>query len=222
MRRLASLPISEVASCVAGAEYDEPRSNGHPPCGTQPCAASPPDRVPIIGPRCQTGEVLRSARLPAPIVIRAPCAICSRFIEADAALLGSPCKHIQCDESWSFYYAKQRNVPTEHQGEFGYGDAWTWTGLCAETKLVPSWLVDERTALNAELFMRDLASRLSHCVSAHHRRLTALSECRRGCACRRRATQLADSVASGHGPGDADLIRPGASHESICVTLLGG
>jgi hypothetical protein len=60
----------------------------------------------------------------------------------DAALVGLPCKHIQCDESWSFCHAKQRNVPTEHQGEFGYGDAWTWTGLCAETKLVPSWLVD--------------------------------------------------------------------------------
>jgi hypothetical protein len=55
-------------------------------------------------------------------------------------------------------------VPDEHRGEFGYGDVWTWTALCADTKLVPSWLVGERTAEDAEVFMRDVASRLSHRV----------------------------------------------------------
>jgi hypothetical protein len=55
-------------------------------------------------------------------------------------------------------------VPDEHRGEFGYGDVWTWTALCADTKLVPSWLVGERTAKDAEVFMRDVASRLSHRV----------------------------------------------------------
>src|SRR5260370_23558195 len=38
-----------------------------------------------------------------------------------------PCKHVQCDEIWSFCYAKQKNVPTDKQGQFGYGDVWTWT-----------------------------------------------------------------------------------------------
>jgi hypothetical protein len=37
---------------------------------------------------------------------------------------------------------------------------WTWTAICSDTKLVPSWLVGERTAFDAEVFMRDLASRL--------------------------------------------------------------
>ena len=41
---------------------------------------------------------------------------------------------------------------------------WTWTALCHDTKLVPSWLVGERTADDAEVFMRDLASRLHHRV----------------------------------------------------------
>jgi IS1 family transposase len=41
---------------------------------------------------------------------------------------------------------------------------WTWTALCADTKLVPSWLVGERTADDAEVFMRDLASRLANRV----------------------------------------------------------
>lgn len=68
------------------------------------------------------------------------------------------------DEIWSFCYAKQCNVPDEHRGEFGYGDVWTWTALCADSKIVPSWLVGERTALDAEVFMRDLASRLSNRV----------------------------------------------------------
>jgi hypothetical protein len=50
--------------------------------------------------------------------------------------------------------------PHEHRGEYGYGDVWTWTAICSDTKLVPSWLVGERTAFDAEVFMRDLASRL--------------------------------------------------------------
>ena len=82
----------------------------------------------------------------------------------DAVLVDLPCRHIQCDEIWSFCYAKEKNVPEEHQGRFGYGDVWTWTALCAETKLVPTWLVGERTAFDAEVFMRDLASRLTNRV----------------------------------------------------------
>lgn len=81
-----------------------------------------------------------------------------------AALFDLPCKNIQCDEIWSFCYAKQKNVPDEHRGEYGYGDVWTWTALCADTKLVPSWLVGERTAEDAEVFIRDLASRLANRV----------------------------------------------------------
>jgi hypothetical protein len=57
MRRFASLPISPVASCVAGAEYDVPRSKGHRPPGTQPCAASAPDSVAVTAPQSQAGEV---------------------------------------------------------------------------------------------------------------------------------------------------------------------
>ncbi len=82
----------------------------------------------------------------------------------DKALRGLPCKRIQCDEIWSFCYSKQKNVPEEHQGEFGYGDVWTWTAICADTKLVPSWMVGDRGADTASLFMEDLASRLANRV----------------------------------------------------------
>src|SRR6266852_9078701 len=50
------------------------------------------------------------------------------------------CKRIQCDEIWSFCYSKDKNVPERLRGKFGYGDVWTWTALCADTKLVPCWL----------------------------------------------------------------------------------
>ncbi len=75
-----------------------------------------------------------------------------------------PCKHVQCDEIWSFCYAKQKNVPEDKQGRLGYGDVWTWTALDADTKLVPSWLVGLRSAPYGYAFMNDLKSRLANRV----------------------------------------------------------
>lgn len=71
-----------------------------------------------------------------------------------------PSKRIQCDEIWSFCYAKQKNVPLEKKGEFGYGDVWTWTAICADSKFAVSWLVGKRDSEWALAFMDDLASRL--------------------------------------------------------------
>jgi len=82
----------------------------------------------------------------------------------DKALRNLPCKRLQADEIWSFVYAKQKNVPQEMRGQFGYGDVWTWTALCADTKLVPSWYVGTRDADAAYRFMSDLASRLANRV----------------------------------------------------------
>ncbi|MGN6556846.1 MAG: IS1 family transposase, partial [Solirubrobacterales bacterium] len=78
----------------------------------------------------------------------------------DGVLQDLPCKVLEADEIWSFCYAKQKNVPEQFKGTPGYGDVWTFTALCADTKLVPSWLVGERTADDAEVFLTDLASRL--------------------------------------------------------------
>ena len=75
-----------------------------------------------------------------------------------------PCKHVQCDEIWSFCYAKDKNVPKELRGKFGFGDVWTWVAIDAETKLVPCWRVGGRNAWHAQHFMYDLASRLANRV----------------------------------------------------------
>lgn len=80
----------------------------------------------------------------------------------DRALRGLKCKRIQCDECWSFCYAKEKNVPTEKKGQFGYGDIWTWVAIDADTKLVPSFMIGNRDLKTARIFIDDLKSRLAN------------------------------------------------------------
>ncbi len=82
----------------------------------------------------------------------------------DQTLHNLSCKRIQCDEIWSFCYAKEKNVPADKRGQFGYGDVWTWTALCADTKLVVSWALGTRGPETAFEFMHDLAGRLANRV----------------------------------------------------------
>jgi IS1 family transposase len=85
-------------------------------------------------------------------------AACAEY--QDKALRDLPCKRVQCDELWSFCYAKEKNVPEGMKGTFGYGDVWLWVAMCADTKLVPCWHVGRRDAEAAKEFMADLADRL--------------------------------------------------------------
>jgi IS1 family transposase len=78
-------------------------------------------------------------------------------------LVQLPCKTLQCDEIWSFVGAKERNVPVAERGN-GRGDAWTWTAICSDTKLIPCWHIGRRDADAAATFMEDLASRLANRV----------------------------------------------------------
>ena len=55
----------------------------------------------------------------------------------DGALVNLSTRRIECDEIWSFCHSKQKNVSPEHEGQFGYGDVWTWTAIDADSKLVP-------------------------------------------------------------------------------------
>ena len=87
---------------------------------------------------------------------------CARF--HDETVRNVKAKRVQCDEIWSFVYAKAKNVPTDKQVEFGVGDVWTWTGLDVDSKLIVSWLVGTRDAGAAYAFMTDVASRLRNRV----------------------------------------------------------
>lgn len=87
---------------------------------------------------------------------------CAKY--QDEAFRNLKCKRIQCDEIWTFVYAKQKNVPEAMQGEFGVGDVYTWVAIDADTKLVPCWHLGRRDAKAAEIFINDLASRLANRV----------------------------------------------------------
>src|SRR5215831_2328356 len=58
---------------------------------------------------------------------------------------GLTSQRIQCDEIWSFCYAKQKNLPKGKYGVFGYGDIWTRTAIDADTKLIVHYMVGDRT-----------------------------------------------------------------------------
>jgi IS1 family transposase len=88
--------------------------------------------------------------------------VCAEY--QDKTLRNLICKRVQCDEIWSYCYAKQKNVPEDKKGQFGYGDVWTWTALDPDSKLVISWLVGLRDADHAKVFMNDLKDRLSNKV----------------------------------------------------------
>ncbi len=81
--------------------------------------------------------------------------VCSDY--QDKHLRNFECNKIQCDEIWSFCGMKEKNVPEEKKGQLGYGDVYTWTAICADSKFVPSWYVGKRDLECAEIFIDDLA-----------------------------------------------------------------
>jgi IS1 family transposase len=87
---------------------------------------------------------------------------CLKF--QDRMLRNLKCQRVQCDEIWNFCYAKDKNLPAEMRGMPGVGSMWTWTAICADSKLMISWQLGARDAANAHAFMSDVASRLSNRV----------------------------------------------------------
>ena len=82
----------------------------------------------------------------------------------DELVQGVTACRVQCDEVWSFTYAKQKNVATAKAAPQVAGDTWTWTALDADSKLIVSSMVGGRDAEYANAFMDDVASRLANRV----------------------------------------------------------
>lgn len=80
----------------------------------------------------------------------------------DFRVFDIPAKRIECDEIWSFVYAKKKNVEPNHPEMAG--DVWTWIAIDPETKLIISWYVGLRDGESATEFMKDVKSRLKHRV----------------------------------------------------------
>src|SRR5262249_1721083 len=74
-------------------------------------------------------------------------------------------KRVQCDEIWSFCYAKKKTVQKDQtilQRNSDAGDVWTWTAIDADTKLLISYLVGARDSQSAYTVLSDLKARVSH------------------------------------------------------------
>jgi IS1 family transposase len=98
----------------------------------------------------------------------------------DERVRGVTAKRVQCDEIWSFSYAKNKNVKFAKNAPEGAGDVWTWTAIDADSKLIVSWHVGDRSAHTGISFMGDLRARLANRVQlttdGHKAYLTAVKE----------------------------------------------
>ncbi len=88
--------------------------------------------------------------------------VCAEYHDENVRNVKS--ERIQCDEIWSFTYAKQKNLKTAKSPPEGAGDTWTWTAIDADSKLIVSYLVGSRDAEYANAFMQDVAERLANKV----------------------------------------------------------
>jgi len=87
---------------------------------------------------------------------------CADFM--DKTMRNLPCRILQVDEVWSFTHCKQANIPKHLKGAKDLGDTWTWIALDSKSKLVPTFHVGKRDAVDAYLFISDLAGRLANRV----------------------------------------------------------
>jgi IS1 family transposase len=88
--------------------------------------------------------------------------VCAEY--QDKTLRNLKCKRIQCDEIWSFVYAKAKNADPDMKAAGQAGDVWTWTAIDADTKLIASWMIGDRSGETARIFVADLAQRLMNRV----------------------------------------------------------
>jgi IS1 family transposase len=98
----------------------------------------------------------------------------------DRVLRNLPTHRVQVDEIWNFVYAKNDNVKEAKAAPADAGDVWTWTAIDADTKLLVSWLVADRSSNSACIFMDDLKERLANRVQltsdGHRAYLVAVDE----------------------------------------------
>jgi len=128
----------------------------------------PAKRVQILAMLCE-GSSMRSISRVVDVSINTVTKLLADAGEAcaayhDQAVRGVKAKRVQCDEIWSFCYAKQRNVVDAKKAPDEAGDLWTWTALDADSKLILSYLIGGRDAGYAHAFMEDVKDRLANRV----------------------------------------------------------
>jgi IS1 family transposase len=122
-------------------------------------------RVQILSMVCE-GSSMRSISRVCDVSINT---VSKLLIDAGEACLALHDEHIrsvksariQCDEIWSFCYAKAKNVAEAKAAPDGAGDVWTWTAIDADTKLMVSYFVGDRSGESAEILALDLRDRIA-------------------------------------------------------------
>ena len=125
-------------------------------------------RVQILAMLCE-GSSMRSISRVADVSINT---VTKALVDAGEACLAFhdetvrnvTAKRIECDEIWSFCHAKQKNVADAKAAPNGAGDVWTWTAIDADTKLIVSYFVGDRSGESAMVLMDDLRGRLANRV----------------------------------------------------------
>lgn len=81
---------------------------------------------------------------------------------------GLSCKNVQVDEIWAFCYAKAKTKTKNPEA----GDAWTWTAVDPDSKMVIAWHTGDRGLDSGRRFMLNLHSRLNNRIQlssdGHH------------------------------------------------------
>jgi IS1 family transposase len=98
----------------------------------------------------------------------------------DRVLRNLTCKRVQVDEIWSFARVKHTNMAKAKVASADASDVWTWIGLDADTKLIPSFIVGDRSFGAAKEFIGDLAERFANRIQLasdrHRAYLVAVEE----------------------------------------------
>lgn len=125
-------------------------------------------RVQILSMLCE-GSSMRSISRVAGVSINTVTKLlidaghaCAAF--HDVKVRNVAAKAVQCDEIWSFSYAKNKNVKFAKSAPEGAGDVWTWTAIDADSKLIVSWHIGDRSQHTGISFMGDLKARLANRV----------------------------------------------------------
>ena len=125
-------------------------------------------RVQILAMLCE-GSSMRSISRIADVSINTVSKLLVEAGEAcltlhDETVRNVKASRIQCDEIWSFCHAKAKNVASAKAAPEGAGDVWTWTAIDADTKLIVSYYVGDRSGESAMCLMDDLQARLANRV----------------------------------------------------------
>jgi IS1 family transposase len=122
-----------------------------------------PKRAAILAALCEGASVRATARM----VRVSRTTVLKLLVEVgelcalyqDVTLRNLGCRRLEIDEIWAFVGAKARRAT-----KAGHGDIWTFMAIDAESKLLVSWLVGDRSPETAHAFMQDVAARLSNRV----------------------------------------------------------